>query len=166
MDFAPEGHTQLFSSWWEWARRSRVIVGLSPMQWAHGRYDLRRKPSPPQSFLWDRVGGVAWCRTEPLVQWSGLLPNRNKKATSSSSPAMLNLGGGGEGSRDGRWGQRAKEAAFSPHSAFPKFQKMRVLVTSWKDTTERAVRTGTIAISDNQVPRARQGSKHYIHKFI
>lgn len=54
-------------------------MGLSPMQWAHGRYNLRRKPSPPQSFLWDRVGGVAWCRTEPLVQWSGLLPNRNKK---------------------------------------------------------------------------------------
>lgn len=50
---------------------------------------------------------------------------------------MLNLGGGGKGGRDGRWGGRRMQAAFSLRSAFPKFQKMRALVTSWKDTTAR-----------------------------
>lgn len=69
------------------------------------------------------------------------LPTRNKRTTSSYSPALLNLGGGGKGSRNGRSGKKRVQAALSFHSAFPRLQKKAALVISWKDTTEGAIRT-------------------------
>ena len=79
--------------------QARVLEwGVIAFSVAYGRCSLRRKPNPPQSFLWDWAGGVPWCRTELLVQWSMPLPNRNETAI-SSSPASLNLSGGREESQ-------------------------------------------------------------------
>lgn len=83
---------------------------------------------------------MAWYRTELLVQWSMPLPTGVKEPY---PPPLLHadLRGGGEGSRNGRWSKKGTQAAFSLHSAFPKLQENRALVTSWKDTVKEVIRT-------------------------
>lgn len=73
-------------------------------------------------------------------------PYREYRAISCSSPALLNQCGGGEGSRDGRWGKKGTQAAFSLHSPFPKLQEKKALGPFLSDTTEGEIRIIIIAI--------------------
>lgn len=54
MDFAPEGHTQLFSRWWEWKggteRGTESIVGLGPHAASTWQVQPKEKAQPSSVF--------------------------------------------------------------------------------------------------------------------
>lgn len=103
-------------------------------------------PSSRQVFIVGHSRQSGWAQDRILVRWSMLLPNRKTRAVSCSSPALLSLGGGGEGNRNGRWSKKGTQAAFSLHSTFPELQENKALATFWKDITEEEIRIIIIAI--------------------